>query len=42
MGKYDGGGKKKGKGGHCRRYRDNNDIEAIHGLYEEPKDDGDG
>ena len=32
---------KKGKGGR-HRYRDNNKIEAIHGLYEEPKDeDGD-
>ena len=37
MGKYDGEGKKNGKGRH-RRYRDDNDIEAIHGLYE-PKDD---
>ena len=31
-GKYDGEGFKKGKGGHCR-YRDDNEIEAIHGLY---------
>ena len=37
-GKYNGEGKKKGKGG-CRRYRDDNEIEALHGLYE-PKDDG--
>ena len=42
MGKYDSGGKKKGKGGHCRRYRDDNKIDDLHGPYEEPKDDGDG
>ena len=41
MGKYDGRGKKKWKGGHHRRYRDDNEIEALHGLYEEPKDDED-
>ena len=35
--KYDGEGKKKGKGG-CRRYRDDNKIEALHGLYK-PKPD---
>ena len=39
MGKYNDGGKKKGKGGHCCRYRDDNDIEDLHNLYEEPKDD---
>ena len=37
MGKYDVRGKKKGKGGHRRRYRDNDVIKALHGLYEEPK-----
>ena len=42
MVKYDSGGKKKGKVGHCCRYRDDNGIEALHGLYEEPKDDNDG
>ena len=30
-GKYDGKGRKKGKGGR-RRYRDNNNIEALRGL----------
>ena len=41
MGKYDREGKKKGKGGR-RRYRDDDEIEDLHGLYEEPKDnDGD-
>ena len=35
IGKYDGGGKKKGKGGHRRRYRDNDKIEDLHGLYNE-------
>ena len=42
MGKYDGGGKKKGKGGHRCRYRDDNEIKALHGLCEEQKDDDDG
>ena len=28
----------KGKVGR-RRYRDDDDIEALHGLHEEPKDD---
>ena len=32
-GKYDGGGKKKGKGGHRRMYRDDNKIKDLHGLY---------
>ena len=41
MGKYYGGVKKKVKGGHCRRYRYNDNIEALHVLYEEPKDDDD-
>ena len=41
MVKYDGRGKKKGKVGHRRRYSYNDKIEALHGLYEEPKDDGD-
>ena len=41
MVKYDGGGKRKGKGGHHCRYRDKYNIEALHGLYEEPKDDND-
>ena len=40
MGKYKGGGKKKGKGEHCRRHRnDDDDIKALRGLYKEPKDD---
>ena len=30
-GKYDGKGNKKGKGGRCG-YRDDNEIEALHGL----------
>ena len=38
VGKYDGGEKNKGKGGHRRRYRENNKIEDLHGLYEEMKD----
>ena len=38
-GKYDDEGKRKRKGGR-RRYRDDNEIEALHGLYK-PKD-GDG
>ena len=42
MGKYDDGGNKKGKGVHCHRYRENDDIEALHGLYKEPRDDDDG
>ena len=29
----------KGKEGHRCRYRDDNEIKALHGLYEEPKDD---
>ena len=37
-GKYDGKGNKKRKG-ERRRYRDNNNIENIHGLYKDPKDD---
>ena len=41
MGKYDGRRNKKGTGGHCRRYRDNNKIKALHGLYKEPTDDND-
>ena len=40
MGKYDGRGKKKVNGEYRHRDRDNkNDIEALHGLYKEPKDD---
>ena len=42
MGKFDVGGKKKLKGGQRRRYRDNDKIEDLHGLYKEPKDDDDG
>ena len=38
-GNYDGKGKKKGKGGR-RRYKDNNEVEALHGLYEPKDDDG--
>ena len=34
MGKYDGGGKKKGGGEHSRMYRNNDKIEALRGLYE--------
>ena len=41
MGNYDGGGQKRGKWGYCRRYRDNDKIEALHSLYEEPKDNDD-
>ena len=41
MGKYDGKGKKKVKGGHRCRYRDDNKIEALHGIYKEPKDNDD-
>ena len=41
MGNYDGRVKKKGKGGNCCRYRDDDEIEDIHGLYEEPKDNDD-
>ena len=39
MGKYDGRGKKKGKGWHHCRYKDDDNIKALHGIYEEPKDD---
>ena len=39
MGNYDGRGKNMGKGGHPCRYRDDNDIEALRGLYEEPNDE---
>ena len=39
MGKYDCRRKNTGKRGHCSRYTDNNKIEALHGLYEETKDD---
>ena len=42
MGKYNSGGKKKGKGGHCCRYKDEDEIEDLHGLYEDLKDDNDG
>ena len=35
MVKYNGRVKKKGIRGHCRRYRDNDKIKALHGLYEE-------
>ena len=38
-GKYNDEGKRKGKGERCR-YRDENDIEALHGLYETKDDDG--
>ena len=38
-GKYDGEGKKKGKGRH-RRYRDDKETEALHCLYELKDDDG--
>ena len=38
MGKYKSGENKKWKWGHSCRYRDDNNIEALHGLYEEPKD----
>ena len=38
MGKYNGGGKKKGKQGHRHRYRNDDNIKALHGLYKEPKD----
>ena len=38
QGKYDSKGKKKGKEGCCR-YRDDNKIKALQGLYEEPKYD---
>ena len=41
MGKYYDRGKKKGKGGHCRRYREDDEIKALHGLYKEPKKNGD-
>ena len=41
MGNYDGGGKKKVKGGHCRRYRYDDKIEALRGLYKNPKNDDD-
>ena len=41
MGKYNVGGKNKRKGEHRRRYRDDNEIEALHTLYEEPKDNDD-
>ena len=39
MGNYDDGGNNKGKEGHRCRYRDDGEIEALHILYEEPKDE---
>ena len=39
MGKYDNGVNKRVKGGHHRRYRDDDNIEDLHGIYKEPKDD---
>ena len=39
MGKYDVGGKKKVKGGQHRRYKNDDEIEDLHGLYKELKDD---
>ena len=41
MGKYDGKGKKNGKGIHCRSYMDDYKIKDLHSLYEELKDDDD-
>ena len=41
MGKYNGGGKKKGKGGHRRRYRGDGEIGVLHGLYKYPNYDND-
>ena len=41
MGKYGGREKKKGKGGHRCRYRDDDNIEALYGIYKEPKDNND-
>ena len=38
MGKYDVRGKKKGKGGHHRRYREDYNIKALNRKYEKPKD----
>ena len=38
MGKYNGGGNKKVKGGHSCRYRDDDYIKSLHGLYKEPKE----
>ena len=38
-GKYENEGKRKGKGGR-RRYRDDNEINALHGLYKPKDDDG--
>ena len=37
-GKYNSEIKKKGKVGRCR-YRGDDKVEALHGLYEEPNDD---
>ena len=42
MGKYNGGGKEKVKWVHCRRYREDDNIEAHQGVYKEPKDNNDG
>ena len=38
MGKYNSGEKKKGKRGNYLRYRENDKIVALHGLYKEQKD----
>ena len=41
MGKYGDRGKKKGKGGHRCRYMENDQINALCGLYKDPKDNDD-
>ena len=39
IGKHDGRVKKKEKGGHRHRYRNDDKINDLHGLYKEPKED---
>ena len=39
MREYDGGGKKKGKGGHCLRFRDKNEIEDHQRQYKGQNND---
>ena len=41
MGNCNGGGENKGKGGHRRRYRDENKIQGPCSLYREQKENDD-
>ena len=39
-GKYDSKGNNRGKGGRLR-YKDDDNIKDLHGLYDDPKDNND-